>query len=281
MTHRQASGQSAERFAALNRVGIALMSELDETRLLHMIAETACELTDATFAAFTLRPVDEVGQPRVPSEGNLFQLAAVVGVTEEQEELFRHMSPGGEGLLAPIFREGIPVLIADALSYVHTHTGQDKGAKKKVEQTKDTAFAFSHGVAPGEGLRSIGVPRGHPVVRSFLGAPLLDREKRVHGGLLLGHTEPNRFTAEDKALLAGLAAKAQGVAGSGRARKCAHVSHGPDAGTGVERHLRKHRRWCDPGRSAGDYFTRERHSASSARAAAKHLRRIPKGGKLT
>jgi len=184
------------------------MSELDETRLLHMIAETARELTDATFAAFTLRPVDEAGQPRVPSQGNLFQLAAVVGVTEEQEELFRHMSLGGEGLLAPIFRDGIPVLVADALSYVHTHTGQGKGTKKKEEQTKDTAFAFSHGVAPSEGLRSVGVPRGHPIVRSFLGAPLLDREKHVRGGLLLGHTEPNRFTAEDKALLAGLAAQA-------------------------------------------------------------------------
>ncbi|HEV2656565.1 MAG TPA: ATP-binding protein [Ktedonobacteraceae bacterium] len=208
MAHRQASerGAPAERFAALSRVGTALMSELDEEHLLHMIAETARELTDATFAAFTLRPVDETGQPSGPSEGNLFQLAAVVGVTEEQEELFRHMSLGGEGLLAPIFRYGVPVLVGDALSYIEEHTRQGKGAKK--QEGRDAAFAFSHGTASIEGLRSQGVPRGHPVVRSFLGAPLLDREKRVRGGLLVGHTEPNRFTPEDEALLAGLAAQA-------------------------------------------------------------------------
>ena len=58
------------------------MSELDEARLLHMIADTACELTGASFAAFTLRPVDKEGQPLVASEGNLFHLAAVVGVTD-------------------------------------------------------------------------------------------------------------------------------------------------------------------------------------------------------
>ncbi|MDQ2887982.1 MAG: ATP-binding protein [Chloroflexota bacterium] len=208
MAHRQASeqGAMAERFAALSRVGTALMSELDEEHLLHMIAETARELTGATFAAFTLRPVDETGQPNGPSEGNLFQLAAVVGVTEEQEELFRHMSLGGEGLLAPIFRYGVPVLVGDALSYIEEHTRQAKGAKK--QEGQDAAFAFSHGTASIEGLHSRGVPRGHPVVRCFLGAPLLDREKRVRGGLLLGHTEPNRFTPEDEALLTGLAAQA-------------------------------------------------------------------------
>src|SRR5207237_5963998 len=101
--------QAASRFAALNRIGIALSSELNETRLLHLIAETARDLTGAGFAAFTLRPVNELGQPLVPAEGTLFHLAAVVGVTGEQEALFRRMPLGGEGLLAPIFRHGVPV----------------------------------------------------------------------------------------------------------------------------------------------------------------------------
>jgi len=52
------------------------------------------------------------------------------------------------------------------------------------------------------------VPRGHPVVRSFLGAPLLARSQEVMGGLLLGHVEPGRFTREDETLLVGLAAQA-------------------------------------------------------------------------
>jgi signal transduction histidine kinase len=103
--YRHASAQRAvERLALLNQVGTALVSELEEERLLHLIAQTACTLTDAGFAAFTMRPTDELGHPTVPSEGHLFHLAAVVGVTEEQERLFRRMPLGGEGLLAPIFR---------------------------------------------------------------------------------------------------------------------------------------------------------------------------------
>src|SRR4051812_17715504 len=117
--YRHASAQRAvERLALLNQVGTALVSELEEERLLHLIAQTACTLTDASFAAFTMRPTDELGQPMVPSEGHLFHLAAVVGVTEEQERLFRRMPLGGEGLLAPIFRQGVPVLVADVLDYL-------------------------------------------------------------------------------------------------------------------------------------------------------------------
>ena len=103
MKHEDRSNaeRAASRFAALNRIGIALSSELNETRLLHLIAETARDLTGAGFAAFTLRPVNELGQPLVAAEGNLFYLAAVVGVTQEEEALLRRMPLGGEGLLAP------------------------------------------------------------------------------------------------------------------------------------------------------------------------------------
>ena len=72
-----------KRFTALSRVGAALLQERDEARLLQLIAQTACELTGASFAAFSLRPVSETGESLVPSEGGLFHLAAVVGVTGE------------------------------------------------------------------------------------------------------------------------------------------------------------------------------------------------------
>lgn len=54
----------------------------------------------------------------------------------------------------------------------------------------------------------MGVPRGHPIIRSFLGVPVLDRDQQVRGGLLLGHVKPDCFTKEDEALLTGLAAQA-------------------------------------------------------------------------
>jgi signal transduction histidine kinase len=181
------------------------MSERDEGRLLHLIAQTAADLTGAEFAAFTLRPMDVQGEPLVPAEGNLFHLAAVVGVTKEQEEHFRRVPLGGEGLLAPIFRYKVPVLVADVFALMYPESIDRTQARV---DARDTAFAFAHGHIPSEDLHAIGVPRGHPVVRSFLGAPLMDREGEVRGGLLLGHSVPDRFNAVDKEILMGLAAQA-------------------------------------------------------------------------
>lgn len=194
-----------ERVAALSRVGAALTRELDESRLLHLIAETACQLTGARFAAFSLRPTDASGQ-LVPAEGNLFHLAAVIGVTAEQEALFRHMPLGGEGLLAPIFHHGVSVLVPDVLT--HIASLQEIPRKESRDIAREAASAYAHGRVPSDELHSIGLPHGHPVLRSFLGAPLLDSEKQVRGGLLLGHPEPGRFTTEDEIVLVGLAAQA-------------------------------------------------------------------------
>ena len=203
MFNCHASAQRAvERLALLNQVGTALASELEEERLLHLIAQTACTLTDARFAAFTMHPTDELGQPTVPSEEHLFHLAAVVGVTEEQERLFRRMPLGGEGLLAPIFRQGVPVLVSDVLDYLAS------GKQTSHDVARQAAFDYAHGFVVKDGLRGLGVPHGHPIVRSFLGVPLLDRNKEVCGGLLLGHTEPDKFTPEHEQVLTGLASQA-------------------------------------------------------------------------
>ena len=210
---RTMAEHAAERLTALNHIGTALVSELEEKRLLHLIAETARDLTGAGFAAFTLRPINELGQPLVPSEGNLFYLAAVVGVSKEQERLLQRMSLGGEGLLSPIFRYGVPVRVDDALAYVQKPENiQATRLQARPVESRDSArqaaFDYAQGRLAKEGLRSLGVPRGHPIVRSFLGAPLLDRDGNVRGGLLLGHAEPGRFTNDDELLLVGLAAEA-------------------------------------------------------------------------
>ncbi len=201
---RSVAERELARFAALNRIGMALDSELDEQRLLHLIAETARDLTGADFAAFTLRPFNKFGTPAVPAEGNLFYLAAVVGVTKEQEEMFRRMPLGGEGLLAPIFREGVAVRVPDALAFIE----QSDAPRALADESRTGAFAYAHGLTAQRGLLSFGVPRGHPIVRSFLGAPLLDYDRKVRGGFLLGHSEPEKFTEEQETLLVGLAAQA-------------------------------------------------------------------------
>ena len=52
------------------------------------------------------------------------------------------------------------------------------------------------------------MPSNHIPVRSFLGAPLLNHSHEIVGGLLLGHTLPDVFVADDELLLSGLAAQA-------------------------------------------------------------------------
>jgi signal transduction histidine kinase len=187
---RAAAEHETKRMAALHSVGAALSSELNEARLLNLIARTARDLTGASIAAFTLRPTDELGQMLGPAEGNLFHLAAVVGVTPEQEEMLRRMPLGGKGLLAPIFRQGVPVRVPDILAV--PPTSFDKVHKHLVKMQQ----------------RSTHLPKGHPGMRSFLGAPLLNREREVRGGLLVGYDEPDHFTPEDEALLVGLSAQA-------------------------------------------------------------------------
>ncbi|HEV7125972.1 MAG TPA: GAF domain-containing protein, partial [Ktedonobacterales bacterium] len=213
-SRRGLAEREAGRFAALNRIGASLASELDEARLLRLIAATARDLTGAEFAAFTLRPVNEIGRPVVPAEGNLFRLAAVVGVTPEQEALLQRISLGGEGLLAPIFRHGMSVRVADALALATSsvHSAAASPAHSGIESARETArraaLNYAHGLQSQEELHYVGIPRGHPVVRSFLGAPLLDTDGQVRGGLLLGHSQPDQFGEEDESLLVGLAAQA-------------------------------------------------------------------------
>ena len=197
---------TAQRLAALSRVGAALMGERDEAHLFRLIVETARDLLGATFAALTLRPVSAEGEPLVPSEGHLFHLAAIVGVSPEQEAQLRRMSLGGEGLLLPIFRHGVPVRVADAVALV-ARTEQSPVTDPRAAAS-EAAAAYIHGHLSAEGLHAHGVPPGHPIVRSFLGAPVLDRSGEVRGGLLLGHNQPGQFTHEDEIMLAGLAAQA-------------------------------------------------------------------------
>ena len=53
-----------------------------------------------------------------------------------------------------------------------------------------------------------GLPAGHLPVRSYLAVPVVSRTGTVHGGLLLGHPEPGRFTRRDELIAGGIASQA-------------------------------------------------------------------------
>jgi len=129
----------------------------------------------------------------------------VVGGTPEQEALLRHLLFGAEGLLAPLFRQGVPVLVADVLTFVPPGAPAPS-ALSNVSRLVAPAAALRD--VPVEDRRSLRVPPGHPLVRSFLGVPVLTSQGEVREVLLVGHSEPRHFTLEDKALLMGLATQA-------------------------------------------------------------------------
>lgn len=167
--------QQAEELAELNRIAIALTSELDLQRLLQMITDAARKITAAQYAAFFLIP-EVVGESKhTPANQIVFELAAISGATENIERHFRHLGPvEGIGLLQPVFWEGSSVIVDDVY--------------------EDPAY--------------VGVPRGHIPVRSFLGVQLRTREDMILGAFLIGHTQPGRFTARHVELMEVLSGQA-------------------------------------------------------------------------
>jgi signal transduction histidine kinase len=185
----------AERFAALGQVGKTLMGEVNESRLLSVIVQSACDIVGAQYAAFTLRPTDDEGYFTSPAQGSNFYLASAIGMTIENGEALAHTPLGDKGVLAPIFQRGESVLIADlAANTERSARGEMKGRRpeKRTHIPPDP----------------VPLPSDHPPIRSFLGAPLLNRDSEVMGGLLLGSLHPDQFTTEDEALLVGLATQA-------------------------------------------------------------------------
>lgn len=164
--------QQAEELAQLNRIAIALTSELDLQRLLQMITDAARKVTAAQYAAFFLIPeiVDKGTHSTVG-----FELAAISGATERIAAHFRHLGPvEGIGLLQPIFWGGESILVNDVL----------------------------------EDPRYAGVPKGHIPVRSFLGIQLRAREGTTLGAFLIGDTHPGRFNERHCELVEALSAQA-------------------------------------------------------------------------
>lgn len=70
----------AEELAQLNKIAIALTSELDLPRLLQMMTDAARKLTSAEYAALFLIP--EIIGTDTPSDKAVFTLAAISGATD-------------------------------------------------------------------------------------------------------------------------------------------------------------------------------------------------------
>jgi signal transduction histidine kinase len=165
--------QQTEELAELNKIAIALTSELDLSRLLQMMTDAARKLTSAEYATFFLIP--EITGDSTATKKDVFTLAAISGANERIEAHFRRLGPvEGAGLLEPVFWGGASILVDDVL----------------------------------HDARYIGVPRGHIPVRSFLGVRLRSRAGSPLGAFLIGDTRPGQFTPRHFELVEALGAQA-------------------------------------------------------------------------
>jgi signal transduction histidine kinase len=169
--------QQAEELAQLNRIAIALTSELDLQRLLQMMTDAARRLTSAQYATFFLVPEITGANPPAnpPTDKAVFTLAAISGATEKIAEHFRRLGPvEGLGILQPVFWGDASILVDDVLN----------------------------------DPRYVGIPRGHIPVRSFLGVRLRTRDGSPLGAFLIGDTRPCRFTTRHFELVEAMGAQA-------------------------------------------------------------------------
>lgn len=154
----------------LNTVGKSISENLDVQGILQRVTDATTKLTGAAFGAFFYNNLDD--------RGNTFQLFTLSGAPRE---IFDHMAmPRHTDLFLPTFRDRKVVRVDD----ITKHKDFGKNAPYK------------------------GMPKGHFSVVSYLAIPVISKNGNVIGGLLYGHPEAGKFTAEHELLVLNIAAQA-------------------------------------------------------------------------
>lgn len=166
---RQDAEEERRTALTLMRLGMAFASELEPQKLIQDITDQATSLTGAGFGGYFHNERDADGR---------FSLFALSGTAREAFAGMPHLR--ATPLFAPAF-EGRETLRLD-------------------DVTQSPSF--------GKNPPYLGMPKGHPKVRSFLAVPVKSREGEVLGALLFGHPEPGRFTEQHARRIEALAAQA-------------------------------------------------------------------------
>jgi PAS domain S-box-containing protein len=152
----------------LNRVGNALMVQLELEKIVQTVTDAATQMTGARFGAFFYNVVDP--------QGEKLTLYALSGASREAFENFGH--PRATPVFAPTFH-GTMIVRSDDI-------------------TKDERY--------GQWAPYHGMPPGHLPVRSYLAVPVFEGSGEVLGGLFFAHEETGVFDARSERLAAGTAA---------------------------------------------------------------------------
>jgi PAS domain S-box-containing protein len=166
----QALREEARVLELLNKVGTAVVAELELDRAVQVVTDAATELTGAAFGAFFYNVLNE--------RGECYQLYALSGASRDAFSEFP--MPRNTALFASTFN--------------------GEGIVRSDDIQKDPRYGKNH---PNHGM-----PKGHLPLRSYLAAPVMSRSGELLGGLFFGHPDPGAFTDRAERLLLGIAAQA-------------------------------------------------------------------------
>lgn len=162
--------QARHEAEVLNDVARTLAGELDSRKLLQKVTDAGTELIGAKFGAFFYNVINNSGES--------YRLFTLTGAAREDFEKFG--MPRNTGVFGPTFRGEPPVRSGDI--------------------QKDPRY--------GKMAPYYGQPKGHPVIHSYLAAPVISRTGKVHGGLFFGHPDCDVFTERDERMIVAIAAQA-------------------------------------------------------------------------
>ncbi|HKP77909.1 MAG TPA: ATP-binding protein [Phenylobacterium sp.] len=169
-TAEQAVADERRTLEILNRAGSALATETELRRLVQVVTDAGVELTGAEFGAFFYNVCDAGGERHMR-----YTLSGAA-----PEAFSRFPMPRNTPVFAPTFN--------------------GEGIVRSDDITQDPRY--------GRTAPHLGMPEGHPPVRSYLAAPVVARTGEVTGGLFFGHAQAGVFTERSERGLVGLAAEA-------------------------------------------------------------------------
>jgi PAS domain S-box-containing protein len=154
----------------LNSINRSIAEQLDLQTIIQKVTDATTQLTGAQFGAFFYNVTDNGGEA--------FMLYTLSGEARENFEKL------GLPRNTPVFHP--------------TFSGE--GVVRVDDITKDPRY--------GKNPPFNGMPAGHLPVVSYLAVPVISNSGSVIGGLLFGHPERAKFTAEAEELVVGIAAQA-------------------------------------------------------------------------
>ena len=154
---------------ALNEINALLVADLDIGRILRRVTEEATRLLGAQMGAFLTSPTE-------PGDTE-FELHTIAGMPASA------FNAVGRPRMTSLF----------------SGTVHGRAVQRFNDVTRDPRY--------GKNDPHRGVPPGHPMVRSFMSAPVSARSGEVIGILLFGHEQPGQFARMHEEILRGAAAQ--------------------------------------------------------------------------